>query len=312
VLAPAGPGARALAHVGIPALVVFSAATLVVWALLAWAAARRRGTLEEHGPPEEGGGHGWILIGGVVIPVVVFAALFVITLRGLDEFPLHGAAAHEPEIRVVGRQWWWQVEYPGDAPSERIVTANEIHLPVGQPVELALESRDVIHSLWIPELHGKVDLVPGIVNHVTLQADRPGTFLGQCAEYCGAEHALMRLTVVAQTRADFARWVQLQKAPAHAPSDPVAQEGRVLFEERACGLCHKIRGTRALGTVGPDLTHLASRQRIAANSLPNQHAYLMAWSTRAQSFKPGVLMPDLTDFRRTELDSLARYLEQLK
>jgi cytochrome c oxidase subunit 2 len=298
--------------VGNPALVIFSVATVVVWILVVVAAVRRRGVLSEHAPPDAGGGQRWIVIGGIVIPGLVFVALFFITLRGLDAFPLHDGTSHQPEIRVIGRQWWWQVEYPGDTPDHRILTANEIHLPVGQAVEVELESRDVIHSLWVPDLHGKVDLVPGITNHLTLKADKPGTYVGQCAEYCGEEHALMRLTVVAEPPAAFARWVRNQLSPAHEPAGAVAVRGRELFEQRACGLCHTVRGTSALGTLGPELTHLASRQRIAANSLPNKHAYLMAWSTRAQSFKPGVLMPDLTDFREAELDSLARYLDQLE
>jgi cytochrome c oxidase subunit 2 len=312
VLSPRGPGARSLAELGWVSISVFALTTVVVWALLIAAAVRRRGSLASHAPAEQGGGHSWILLGGIVIPGAVFAVLFVLTLRDMDRFPLHDGSFHQPEIRVIGRQWWWEVQYPGDSPDRLVVTANEIHLPVGQPVEIALESRDVIHSLWVPELHGKVDLVPGVTNHLRLQADHPGHFRGQCAEYCGAEHALMRLLVVAEPPAQFARWMAAQSAPARAPSDPVAQAGRVLFESRACGLCHRVRGTPAAGSVGPDLTHVGSRSKIAANSLPNQHAYLMAWTTRAQFFKPGVLMPDITDFQQTELDSVATYLEELK
>lgn len=312
VLAPAGPGARSIAALGWTSLLVFSLTTVVVWVLLVVAAVRRKGSLAEHAPAEQGGGHSWILIGGIVIPGVVFAALFVFTLLNLDSFPLHDGSSHQAEIEVIGRQWWWEVRYPGDAPDHLVVTANEIHIPVGQPVEIALQSHDVIHSFWVPELHGKVDLIPGVTNHLRLQADRPGRFQGQCAEYCGAEHALMRLLVVAETPAEFARWMADQSAPAREPTDPVAQAGRQVFESRACGLCHRVRGTQATGSVGPDLTHIASRRFIAANSLPNQHAYLMAWSTRAQFFKPGILMPNLTAFQRTELDSMARYLEELK
>lgn len=312
VLSPAGPGARSLAELGWASLLTFAATTAVVWVLLVVAAVRRRGTLEQHAPAEEGGGHSWILIGGIVVPGVVFAALFVLTLRDMDRFPLHDGSVHEPEIRITGRQWWWEVEYMGDSPAHRVVTANEIHVPVGQPVELALESRDVIHSFWVPELHGKVDLVPSITNHLRVQADYPGRFEGHCAEYCGAEHALMRLLVVAEPPAAFAAWLANQSAPARAPTDPVARAGQSVFESRACPLCHRVRGTSAAGTVGPDLTHFATRARLGANSLPNEHAYVMAWATRAQFFKPGILMPNITDFEQTELDSVATYLEALK
>jgi cytochrome c oxidase subunit 2 len=312
VLSPAGPGARSLAEIGWASLLAFAATTAIVWILLVVAAVRRRGTLEEHAPAEQGGGHSWILIGGIVIPALVFAALFVLTLRNMDRFPLHDDSVHQPEIRVIGRQWWWEVQYVGDSPEHLVVTANEIHVPVGQPVEIALESRDVIHSFWVPELHGKVDLVPGITNHLRIQADRPGRFEGRCAEYCGAEHALMRLLVVAEPPAGFAAWMANQSAPARAPFDPVAQAGRSVFESRGCPLCHRVRGTSAAGTVGPDLTHFGTRARLGANSLPNEHAYVMAWATRAQFFKPGVLMPNITDFKETELDSVATYLQALQ
>jgi cytochrome c oxidase subunit 2 len=213
---------------------------------------------------------------------------------------------------VIGHQWWWQIQYVGLGPSNRLETANEIHIPVGQPVELTLESRDVIHSFWVPALHGKVDLIPGVENHLRLQADRPGTYEGQCAEFCGAEHARMRFLVVAQSPEDFAKWMHDQSQPAQPPLEAAAIHGADLFQSRACGLCHTVRGTQALGTIGPDLTHFGSRQRLAADSLPNQHAYVAAWITRAQSFKPGALMPDVTNFRGDELDDLARYIDQLR
>jgi cytochrome c oxidase subunit 2 len=179
-------------------------------------------------------------------------------------------------------------------------------------VEIELESRDVIHSLWVPKLHGKVDLIPGWKNHIRLQADRPGVYEGQCAEFCGAEHARMRLLVVAQTPEQYAEWVARQLRPAEPPADEVARRGQTVFETAACGLCHHVAGTQALGTVGPDLTHLGGRLRIGANTFPNQRSYLAAWSTHAQSLKPGAVMPNLTAFSGIELNALIHFLEGLR
>jgi cytochrome c oxidase subunit 2 len=312
MMSPAGPGARLLAGLGVAAFVVFGATTLVVWVLIAIAAFRRRGTLAAHDPVDEGGGQGWILIGGALIPGVVLAVFFVLALVKMDNFPLHDGSVHEPEIRVIGHQWWWELHYPGQSPDAEIVTANELHIPVGQPVEIELESRDVIHSLWVPKLHGKVDLIPGWKNHLRLQADRPGVYEGQCAEFCGAEHARMRLLVVAQTPEDYGKWVAGQLRPAAPPADEVAERGRTVFETKACGLCHHVAGTQALGTVGPDLTHIGSRLRIGTNMFPNQRAYLGAWATHAQSLKPGVVMPNLTALSGIELNALIHFLEGLR
>jgi cytochrome c oxidase subunit 2 len=312
VLAPAGPGARTLAYLGNIALISFSLATLVTWALLGFVVLRRRGSLQEHERPDVGGGQGWLWIGGVLIPVVTFGSLFVLTLEKVDDFPLHDDEHHAPEVRVIGHQWWWEVEYLGASPHLRLTTANELHIPVGQPVQIQLESRDVIHSFWVPQLHGKVDLVPGWTNHLRLQADAPGRYQGECAEFCGAQHARMRLLVVAEAPEDYARWVRQQTLAASVPTEPVALAGRELFESRACGLCHTVRGTSARGSVGPDLTHLASRQGIAANSFPNSHAYLAAWAVGAQTLKPEVAMPNVNDFDGQELEELVTFLEGLK
>lgn len=311
MLSPAGPGARSLARIGSVALIAFSVTTLVTWALLAFVALRRRGSLDSHESPEVGGGHRWILIGGILIPGLTFGAFFLWTLLSMDDFPLHTEEQHAAEIRITGHQWWWEVQYLGDSPHRSVTTANELHLPVGQAVELELASQDVVHSFWVPRLHGKVDLVPGWKNHLRIQADAPGTYEGQCSEFCGAQHANMRLLVVAETPEDYARWIQSQLAAAAAPADELAARGQLLFESKACGLCHTVRGTGALGSVGPDLTHLATRQRIAANSVPNTHAYLTAWAVQAQSLKPGVEMPNVNDFTGPELEALVHFLEGL-
>jgi cytochrome c oxidase subunit 2 len=312
MLSPGGPGARSLASLGSIALWVFSLTTIVTWALLAFVALRRRGSLDSHAPHDVGGGERWILVGGFLIPAFTFGSLFVLTLIRMDEFPLHDDENHAAEIRVIGHQWWWEVRYLGESPDMELTTANELHLPIGQPITVELSSRDVIHSFWVPKLHGKVDLVPGQTNHLRLQADQLGTYEGECAEFCGAQHAHMRLRVVAQTRQDYAKWVAAQAEAAPTPADPTAQRGQSLFETRACALCHTVRGSRARGTVGPDLTHLASRDRIAANSLPNNQAHLAAWAVRAQSLKPAVQMPNLNEFDGPELNALTHFLQGLK
>lgn len=310
-LDPAGPAARRLYHVGGPVLLIFLAIVVIVWALLLWVSLRRRGTLEEHAPVDAGGGERWILIGGFLLPVMVFAGVFVATLDTLDAFPMHdhGGTA---EIQVLGHQWWWEVHYVTGRPDQEIITANELHVPVGRPVEIELISRDVIHSFWVPRLHGKVDLVPGHPNHVRIQADRAGVFPGECAEFCGLQHANMRFLLVAEPSADYQRWLAREVMPAAEPRTAEAQYGRQVFLTHACALCHTVRGTPAHGLVGPDLTHLGSRGAIAAGTLANNVANLHAWATDAPSLKPGVKMPALAQLDGNELHALVDYLEQLK
>jgi cytochrome c oxidase subunit 2 len=312
VLSPAGPGARALAELGWPILVGFSLTVVVMWALLAWVALRRTGSLDEHAPVDAGGGQRWIVIGGFVVPALAFAAVFVATLRTLDAFPSHASASPPAKVAVIGHQWWWEVRYRVGPLPEWVTTANEIHIPVGEAVDVELRTADVIHSLWVPRLQGKVDLIPGQVNHVRLEADAPGVYPGACAELCGVQHAHMRLRVIAEPPERFAAWLAHQREPAAVPESLEARRGRELFTQQACALCHTIRGTGALGTVGPDLTHLASRDTLAAGSFANDPATLHAWVTNAPSLKPGVRMPALPVFRGPELRALVAYLRQLE
>ncbi len=311
VFAPAGPASRSIATLGGWVTGIFCVVAVVVIGLVAVAAFRRRGTLETHEPFDAGGGHKWILIGGFAVPSVILAVIFVATLGTIDRFPLHDGEHYRPDIRVVGRQWWWEVQYVGDK-TLVATTANEIHVPLGWPVEIELESRDVIHSFWVPALHGKVDLVPGRKNRIRIVADEAGRYEGQCAEYCGLQHSRMMFAVVAEPMEDYQRWLAHQAEPAKAPSSPEAARGLELFETKACGLCHTVRGSRAGGGVGPDLTHLASRQGIAANSYPRSRAYLQAWITHAQSLKPGNQMPNVTAMTGDELNAIATYLEGLQ
>ncbi len=215
-------------------------------------------------------------------------------------------------LRVVGRQWWFDVEYVVDGRPDLFVHApTEVHIPTGQPVVLELVTRDVIHSFWVPKLHGKVDLIPGQVNEIEIRADTPGVYAGECAEFCGVQHANMRLSVIAQPPAEYDAWLAAQRREAAAPADDLARRGSELFMTSACALCHAIRGTAAHGQVGPDLTHLASRSTIAGGMLPNDTAALSAWVTHAQSRKPGTQMPDVTAFTGQELRALVAYLQSL-
>jgi cytochrome c oxidase subunit 2 len=191
------------------------------------------------------------------------------------------------------------------------VTANEIHVPAGRPVRLRLSSADVIHSFWVPQLMPKTDLIPGQVNETWLTANRPGIYRGQCAEYCGLQHALMAFLVVADGPAAFDRWVALQRAPAAEPAGTLATRGRQVLERTSCATCHTVRGTSARGTAGPDLTHLASRQQLGAGAVPNTPGHLGGWIANSQTIKPGNLMPP-QPLTSEELQALIAYLETLE
>ena len=313
MLSPGGPASQNLADLGWFVFLLFSTVTAVMLGLIIWVAIRRRGTLDQHEPVNVGGGQNWILIGGFTIPFVVLALVFVIGLRAMSKFPLHDHAAHTPpEIRVTGHQWWWQVEYLRDPVNERFTTANEIHIPVGHPVDIDLASVDVIHSFFVPRLHGKVDLVPGQVNRIRVQASAPGVYRGQCAEYCGEQHSHMILLVVADPPDQYGKWYAGQLSDTAAPETEQQARGRELFFSRPCATCHTLRGTPAGGRLGPDLTHIGGRQRIAANSYINDDANLAAWVTHAQSLKPHVAMPNITQFTGQELNDVVAYLRHLK
>jgi cytochrome c oxidase subunit 2 len=312
VFSPGGPAARAIGRLGEAVLFICCIVALVVLILLTWGALRRKGSLAEHESPDVVGGQRWLLIGGFLAPAIILGSFLFATLRTVNRFPLHDDNQYRTDIRIVGRQWWWEVQYEGDRGSTRIVSANEVHIPTRWPVEIALESRDVIHSFWVPALHGKVDLIPGHPNRIQVEADVPGRYEGECAEFCGAEHTLMKFTVIAQPLEEYERWLAHEAEPALPPPDPEAAVGQALFEARACSLCHRVRGSAALATYGPDLTHLATRQSIAANSYPNSRAYLEAWVTHAQSLKPDAQMPNLSEFSGTELQAISHYLGGLK
>lgn len=248
----------------------------------------------------------------------VASALSLVTLVGLLVLSISTGKRlsslkdpHALEIRVTGKQWWWQVEYPDPNPSRSVTTANEIHVPVGRTVKLVLASSDVIHSFWVPALHGKLDLIPGRQNELYLRADRAGTYGGQCAELCGLGHAHMALLVVAEPPHELDAWLERARKPAEAPKDPVALRGRQVFESTSCPMCHNVAGTPASASAGPDLTHFASRRGIAAGSVPNLRGHLGGWILDPQGVKPGAAMPP-NALTGPDLTALLAYLETLR
>jgi cytochrome c oxidase subunit 2 len=310
----AGPAAHRIAGMQWLMAILFLVVSLTMWALIAWTVATRKGTLAEHAPVDIGGGQGWIGLGGMLIPFIVLFTLFILGLRLLESFPIQDPhhANTKPDILIIGHQWWWEVHYLNSQTHLQVTTANEIHIPVNRPVTLELESMDVIHSFWVPALHGKVDLIPGHPNFLRIEANRVGAFSGQCAEYCGAQHAHMRLLVIAQEPEEFQAWLEQQRKPGAVPTAQDAIAGEKVFLGGPCIMCHTVRGTLAGGRVAPDLTHVGSRRMIAANSFQNNNAYLEAWVTHAQSLKPETQMPNMTQFSGRQLRDLVAYLRQLQ
>lgn len=316
-----GLAAVRISHLSWAMNILFLVVTFIMWILLGAAFYKRRGTLSEHAPVHSEGGEMWIAIGGLAVPIVILTVLFVLGLNLLAAFPIHGmhggmtASAEEmmkPEIRITGHQWWWQIDYLNDNKSQQFTTANELHLPAGRAVYIEVVTQDVMHSLWIPALHGKVDLIPGVPNYILIQSSQPGDYVGQCAEYCGAQHAHMRLLAVVQDAKDYETWLQQQVQPGAEPKTPQEVAGQGIFISGPCAMCHQIRGTAAGGTIGPDLTHIGSRQMIGADSFPNNNGYLEGWITHAQTLKPECLMPNLTQFTGPQLQDLVAYLRSLQ
>jgi cytochrome c oxidase subunit 2 len=251
-----------------------------------------------------------IVGGGIVVPVLTLSALLVYSLvRAGSLDPTAGRPLMR--IEVIGEQWWWRVHYLDARGRPDFATANEIRIPVGEPIQLELQSADVIHSFWVPALAGKLDMIPGRTNRLRLQADRAGRYRGQCAEYCGGPHALMALVVIAESAEAFYRWLETQRRPAAPPAEALRQHGRDLFLAH-CAVCHAVRGTAARGTRGPDLTHIGGRESIAAGLLPNNAATLAGWIASSQHLKPGNLMPAFTMLSGAELRAVAAYLSGLE
>ena len=250
-------------------------------------------------------------VGGALALTVAILFVFLVSsfLTGRKVSSMSSGGSVFIEVRA--HQWWWEVRYTDATSSNTFTTANEIHIPVGRPVQLKLSSTDVIHSFWVPNLSGKKDAIPGKETTLFLNADREGIFRGQCAEFCGHQHAHMAFLVVAESPEKFAAWQQQQRQPAAQPSEPVSQRGQQVFMTSPCVMCHTIAGTQAGSNVGPNLTHVGSRQTIAAATLANTSGHLSGWVSDAQGVKPGSRMPP-NNLTPDDLQALVAYLQSLK
>lgn len=293
---------------------IFTAVCTVIWfaVMIALVIALMRSERRAQMPPLDRS-HFGPARRNVVAGLTLLTALAVIALSVLSYLTDKSLATpgEQPvHVTLIGHQWWWEIRYDDIDPSRSFTTANELHVPVGRPVRISLQSTDVIHSFWVPSLAGKEDLIPGWKNAITVTAQSPGLYRGQCAEFCGLQHAHMGLLVFADPPQQFDAWYAAQVAPAPPPQDAV-KRGHDVFMSSGCILCHAIRGTKAGGKVAPDLTHLGSRRSIAADTLDLSHANLVAWISDPQGVKPGANMPrgKLPDSDR---EAVARYLESLK
>jgi cytochrome c oxidase subunit 2 len=247
----------------------------------------------------------------VVTAVILFGLLFMSFRTGKA---INALSEKTPElaIKITGHQWWWEVEYQDEnVPSNNVTTANEIHVPVGRPVKLMLQSNDVIHSLWMPNFHGKKDLIPIYPTTFYFQADTPGEYWGQCAEFCGYQHAKMRFQVIAQSPEDFQKWLDAGRKTPPTPTDPDLARGEEIFTTSVCAQCHTIQGTGTGGRVGPNLTHVASRPYLAGATLENTPDNMAKWITDPHQFKPGNRMP-MNQYSDEDLAALVKYLQSLK
>lgn len=311
-LEPAGPQAEIIARLWWAFLAITGVVWLVTLGFFLYALIRGRRRTAPADDPRSA----QLQLRGVVIATI--ATVVVLLGLALTDFfavrQLGALAVRAPEaltIRVTGHQWWWEITYEDSTASRSLTTANELHIPVGRPVLLRVTSHDVIHSLWIPNLHGKRDLIPGYTSSTWIRADSVGVYRGQCAEFCGHQHAKMALLVIAEPEAEFAAWYSAQLEPARVPADSLARRGQEIFLAAPCVMCHAIRGTPAGGRLGPELTHLASRRTLAAGTLPNRRGQLAGWILDPQHVKPGNRMPS-HNLEPAQLQALLHYLESLR
>ncbi|MFZ0429916.1 MAG: cytochrome c oxidase subunit II [Acidobacteriota bacterium] len=304
-LLPASPQAAEIARLFYVALIIAAVILLVVAGMVFIIIIRNRRLPRDYTPKQDFGNETleWTW---TIVPLMIVTGLFVYTvmvMHDVDPKPVD----RQPDVEIVAHQWWWEVHYlPSGA-----VTANEIHLPVGRDLLFEVRSADVIHDFWVPALGQKVDAIPNHPNYAWYDVERPGTYLGTCAEFCGAEHAWMRIRVIAEPVPAFGAWLEEQLLDARKPTGPAAEAGARLFQNHTCMNCHSIRGTAADGDIGPDLTHLASRQTLAAGVFRNTPENLLRWVSDPQKYKPGSHMPNM-DLSRQTFEELVAYLEELK
>ena len=304
-LDPQSPQARAIYDLGIVSTIVFLLIFVTVTGAIVYAIFRFRGREGEPDPKQFAGSERVEII-WTTIPFLIVVFLFVLTLRGMNR--ADPPPAPSPDLVVTGHQFWWEANYPASG----AVTANEIHIPTGKPLSVRLDSKDVLHEFWVPKLARKMTTVPDQPNHIWLQADKPGVYIGTCSEFCGIQHAWMRILVVAEEPSKFEQWQQAQLQPSRAPTNDGAAKGLALFRTSTCINCHAIGGvTGANARVAPDLTHVASRRQLGSGILQNSPANMRLWLKNPQHIKPGVLMPDF-NFTDQDLDKLGEYLETLR
>ena len=307
-LDPQGPYARQVHDLAKPVFIIAGLVFVLVQGLVIYAAVKFRRRSEDEAPVQVHG-NARMELTWTVIPAAILAVVGVLTVGSIVDLDREPTGADVVKVNVIGHQWWWEYEYP----DHDVVTANEMHIPTGVPVAVRLGSVDVIHSFWPPKLAGKLDAIPNRTNHLTLQADNPGIYYGQCAEFCGLSHGDMRLRVVAHEPADFEKWVKANAAPAERPSEetePEAAAGAALFRAKGCASCHTVKGFAA-GELGPDLTHLQQRKVFAGAIFDLNPKNLRAWLRDPPAEKPGSLMPNL-DLSEEEITDLIAYLETLK
>lgn len=303
-LSPASTEARTIADLFTIVFWVALGVFVIVEGLLVYSVIRFRRRTADEDIPMQIHGSTPVEVAWTIAPAIIVAVILLLTLRSMRT--LYTPPSGTINVEVIGHQWWWEFRYPDLG----ITTANELHIPVGEPVSLKIEAADVIHSFWVPELGGKTDAIPGHTNQAWIKATQAGVYKGQCAEFCGTEHALMRLEVVASPSEQFQQWVKGQQAPPAAPSGDAAR-GQQALVAGSCAGCHTIQGTAAQGQVGPNLTHFASRQTFAGASLENTPENLARWLNDPQALKPGTLMPKLGLSQET-INDLVAYLESLK
>ncbi|HZI99905.1 MAG TPA: cytochrome c oxidase subunit II [Gemmatimonadaceae bacterium] len=310
VFNPAGPQADRIAGMWWYMFSVSSAVWILVVIALLYAAwhGHRRDVADQSDETNDRLRRRVSIAAGITVFILVGTLVYdVFTGEALASLPRDNAL----RIRITGHQWWWEAEYIDPVPGNHITTANEIHIPVGEPVQIIGSSADVIHSFWIPDLAGKKDLIPGHATAMWLQADKPGIYRGQCAEFCGHQHAKMAVLVMAEPRSQFNTWYKTQQLPAAPPSDSMSRVGEKVFMSRGCPVCHTVGGTLALGRIGPPLTHIGSSYTLAAGTLKNTRGNLAGWIVDPQGIKPGVKMPP-NDLSGSELQAILSYLTSLK
>jgi cytochrome c oxidase subunit 2 len=297
-----GQEARHLAGVWWLMFGLAAAVYLVVAGLILFAIVRGRRTVARESATND---NAFIVIGGLVVPLAILMIIAVVTVRTTTE--VRQPAAGAVRLDVIAHDWWWEVRYPDTG----IVSANEIHVPVGRQVAVSIHTDDVIHSFWVPQLAGKLDAIPGQPNLLRFTAEKAGTYRGECAEFCGIQHANMNFLVVAESPDRFAQWEQTESQTAGLPTDDDTERGRLVFERESCAGCHTIRGTSAVGKIGPDLTHVGGRRTIGAGTVANTTANLADWISDSQSIKPGNRMPPIK-LSAEDLRALVHYLQGQK